>query len=298
MSWVFLTETHAWKLKKPVRYDYLDFSTPDARRIDCELEVSLNRRLAPGVYLGVVPLSCHSSGLNLQGRGTPIDWLVQMRRLPAERMLDTAIAEHTWKDEDLQKVGRLLGRFYKGSAPVEDNESEYRSRLAEDLHRTKVELERPEYGLPAGLPASVVSDALRVVEERPELFDARVRAGRIVDAHGDLRPEHICLLEPQPVIIDCLEFNRSLRILDSASELSFLRLECERLGGTDASTAILKACESETGECPPQELLRFYRIYHACMRAKLAVWHIDDAAREDVPDWIGRASAYLHLVAG
>ena len=91
MSWVFLTEQHAWKLKKPVRYDYLDFSTMAARRYYCEEEVRLNRRLAANTYLGVMPLGIDAAGnLNI-GHGTPIDWLVKMRRLPMQHMLDYAI---------------------------------------------------------------------------------------------------------------------------------------------------------------------------------------------------------------
>src|SRR5262249_4067578 len=96
MSWVFLTDTKAWKLKKPVRYDFLDFSTREARRRDCEEELRLNRRLAPDVYYGIAPLTIDpQGGMRLAGAGETIDWLVRMRRLPADRMLDWAIANQT-----------------------------------------------------------------------------------------------------------------------------------------------------------------------------------------------------------
>src|SRR5574341_2429097 len=107
MSWVFLTDTQAWKLKKPVRLDYLDFSDPEARRRNCEQEVRLNRRLAPEVYLGIAPLILDRQGkMRLEGEGEPIDWLVVMRRLPAARLLDRAIADQTVSEADARKVGR------------------------------------------------------------------------------------------------------------------------------------------------------------------------------------------------
>ena len=145
-------------------------------------------------------------------------------------MLDQAIATHTWADEDLRKVGNLLAGFYKTSLPAESNAAQYRKRLVEDFVATCLELRRCEHGLPADLVDAIRANGIEFIERQPLIFDERVRAGRIVDGHGDLRAEHICL-EPQPVIIDCLEFNASLRILDSASELTFLRLECERARG-------------------------------------------------------------------
>ena len=105
MSWLFLTDRYVWKLKKPVRYDYLDFSTVEARKADCELEVKLNRRLAPDVYLGVVSLVSDPHGrMQLGGEGQVVDWLVMMRRLPVDRMLDAAIYAHTVSREDVRRA--------------------------------------------------------------------------------------------------------------------------------------------------------------------------------------------------
>jgi aminoglycoside phosphotransferase family enzyme len=297
MSWVFLTDTNAWKLKKPVRYDYLDFSTPDARRRNCEEEVRLNRRLAPDVYLGVVPLTIDSQRkLTLGGQGQPVDWLVRMRRLPSDRMLDQAIADHTWTDEDLHKVGVLLARFYEHSPPIPMSAAEYQRRLSSELRNAQSELTRSEHALPGDLVNSVVSTELRCLEMYEKLFTGRVRNGRIIEAHGDLRPEHICL-EPQPVIIDCLEFNRDFRILDPASELSFLALECERLGAPRPGELLLKTYGIETGDRLPRELMAFYKSYHACVRAKIAIWHLRDHDPLSAPKWTNKAIQYLQLAS-
>lgn len=295
MSWVFLTDAHAWKLKKPVRYDYLDFSTVDARRHDCEEEVRLNRRLAPNVYLGAQPLVLDPQRrLHIDGTGEPVDWLVCMRRLPGERMLDRAIADHSFREAELRKVGMLLARFYQQSLPVEISPDQYRNRLTADIGANRTELFKPEYALPVAWVESIANAQLEFLIRQAGLFDARVRAGKVVEAHGDLRPEHICL-EPEPVIIDCLEFNREFRLLDTASELAFLALECERLGAARAGEIILQACCQQTGDQAPDRLRAFYRSYHACLRAKIALWHLKDGGVRERAKWTDRARQYLQL---
>ncbi len=298
MSWVFLTDRRAWKMKKPVRYDFLDFSTLEARRKDCEEELRLNRRLAADVYYGIIPLTIDAQGeLRLGGSGETIDWLVKMRRLPADLMLDRAIADRTVRAASARKVGSLLARFYKRSVPAEISGSEYRQRMRDDIRANQRELANPDYALPVNLLESITRAQLVFLDQDRELFDRRAQNGRIIEAHGDLRPEHICL-ESEPVIIDCLEFNRDLRILDTASELSFLALECERLGAPQVGDLILETCIEETGDSPPARLLEFYKSYHACLRAKIAVWHLKDHGINDREKWTGRARHYLDLAAG
>jgi aminoglycoside phosphotransferase family enzyme len=297
MSWVFLTERHAYKLKKPVRYDYLDFSTLAARHWDCIEEVRLNRRLAANVYHGVVPLTVDAQGtLQLAGSGEIIDWLVQMRRLPAERMLDYVIAHGTVPEADIRQVGALLTRFYLQTPPVVVTPAMYRQWLFRDVQANQRELTRPIYALPVALVESVLTAQLAFLEQEPVLLDSRVQAGRIIEAHGDLRPEHVCL-EDEPVIIDCLEFNRALRILDTGSELAFLALECERLGAPGVGNRLLETYSNASGDRLPRRLLGFYKSYHASMRAKIAVWHLKEPEVRDAAKWIQKAQHYLHLAS-
>lgn len=297
MSWVFLTDTEAWKLKKPVHYDYLDFSTPEARLRNCKEEVRLNCRLAPDVYQGVVPLARDAQGgLRIGGAGEPVDWLVCMRRLPADRMLDRAITDHSYSDTDVRKVGVLLARFYSQLPPVKITPAEYRRRLTADVLADRNELLKPEYALSVDSVRSITNAQLDFLSWQAALFDARVLEGRIVEAHGDLRPEHICL-EREPVIIDCLEFNREIRTLDTVSELAFLALECERLGAPLMGDRILKIYCEQTEDRPPDQLLKFYKSYHGCLRAKIALWHLRDHDVGDRMKWVNKAKIYLGLVS-
>jgi aminoglycoside phosphotransferase family enzyme len=295
MSWIFLTDEDAWKLKKPVRTEYFDFTNAGARRRNCDEEVRLNRRLAANVYRGVVPLTVDRNGaMQLSGDGKAVDWLVWMRRLPRERMLDELITRRSFTGTDISRVASLLASFYRNAPPVRVPPSQYRKRLASHLESARIELTKPEYGLPSETLERLVKEQVASLHEHFRLFDERVEAGRIVEAHGDLRPEHICL-ESQPVIIDCLEFNRNLRLLDAASELIFLALECERLGAPEIGTAIFsKYCE-ETGDRPGSIVLAFYRAYHACVRATLSIRHLADGGVQDRAAWIARTNRYLSL---
>jgi aminoglycoside phosphotransferase family enzyme/predicted kinase len=295
MSWVFLTERHAWKLKKPVRTQYLDFSTETARRLDCEEELRLNARLSDGVYLATVPLAADANGrLRIGGDGSVVDWLVKMRRLPAARMLDRMIRDRSVDATDVRRAVERLARFYREGTPIVMTPEAYRAHFAAEIAGNRRELVAPAYGLPAALVETVCSRLQAFLDRSPGLFDARVREGRIVEVHGDLRPEHICL-EPRPQIIDCLEFSRELRVLDAADEIGFLALECERLGAPDLAPVIFAAYAGVAADAPPESLVRFYQSHRACVRAKIAVRHLDDPGLRGQPRWMAQALDYLRL---
>lgn len=295
MSWVFLTDTRAYKLKKPVRYDYLDFSTPEARRHDCEEEVRLNRRLAPDVYLDVVPLVYDTTGrLRLGGAGEAADWLVRMRRLPADHMLDRLLREGRATQAGIGRLAGRLARFY-ATLPVEAIAPEiYRQTLAARIAENLRELTSPEFGLAAEGLARTAQAQLGFLVECAAWFDRRVREGRIVEGHGDLRPEHVCMLD-EPVVIDCLEFNRAFRVLDRVDELGYLALECERLGAPEVGRWLLDAYSASSGDAPPAALIDFYQSCRASLRAKLALWHLRDDGRHPPGRWVATARAYLEL---
>jgi aminoglycoside phosphotransferase family enzyme len=294
-SWVFLTDRHAYKLKKPIRYDSLDFSAPELRRRDCHEEVRLNRRLARGVYLGVVTLTREPDGaLALEGAGEPIDWLVWMQRLPADRMLDVLIVRGAVAERDVRLAAFELAKFFAGAPPVEITAAGYRDHLERGVRSDRRELCRPDFGLPADRVAAIADRQLALLDRCAALFAERVREGRIIEGHGDLRPEHICLVA-QPAIIDCLEFARELRIADPADELAFLALECERLGEPAVGGWFLDIYTEVSGDDPPPEVIQFYRNYRALRRALIAVRHLEDPAVRGHDDWRARAGHYLSL---
>ena len=296
MSCVFLTDRHAYKLKKPVRYDFLDFSTLEARRLDCEAELTLNRRLAHDVYLEVAPLTVEpGGGLSLRGGGEIVEWLVKMRRLPRALMLDQAMHDARVGRDDVRRFTLALADFYRRAEPVILDAGEYRGRFERGIRANQQELSAPDYGLPPALLQAVAAGQLAVLERDAPLLDQRVTQRRIVEGHGDLRPEHVCL-GPEPLFIDCLEFNREWRQLDPADELAYLAMECEHAGAAWIGEAVFGTYREATGDEPPAALVRFYKSYRAAVRAKLSAWHLKDHPDPaDQGKWIGRARRYLEL---
>src|SRR5690606_21923469 len=189
-SWVFLTPSRVYKLKKPVRYHGLDFTTLAARRHNCTQEVALNRRLAPAVYLGVAALTRTAAGrVEFDGPGTVLDWLVVMRRLPAQAMLDAAIRAGAVDPAAVDRIAALLAEFYReNAAPAPLAPEAYRQRLAATLAESRAVLSAAD-GLDQPLVAALSDWQEEFLHSRSALLGER--AGRLVDAHGDLRPEHI-----------------------------------------------------------------------------------------------------------
>jgi aminoglycoside phosphotransferase family enzyme len=297
MSWVFLTEEYAYKLKKPVFYDAIDFRALDARHFYCEEEVRLNRRLAAGVYLGLVTLDLNASGhLQLDGDAAVVDWLIKMRRLPARHMLDYAIGHGTASEKDMVSVAALLAGFYRSCPPIAFDPLEYRRRFQRQLDSYRQELSRPSHGLSIKQVNRICQAQITVLRQMAGLFDDRVRAYRIVEGHGDLRPEHVCLA-PRLAIIDCLEFSRDLRIADMADELAFLALECERLGAANLGALLLRAYSEISGDSPATALIHFYQSYRATLRAAIAIRHLHEEKFRYSPEWRRRAEDYLQLAA-
>jgi aminoglycoside phosphotransferase family enzyme len=294
MSWVFLAGDRVYKLKKPVITSYLDFSTVERRERNCREEIRLNRRLAPDVYLGEVPLVVSSGGnLSLDGPGLVVDWLVFMRRLPADRMLDYAIVHKQLSKGTVLTVADYLTSFYISSPPVEITAEEYLTQFAQEHRHNRSVLF--DTGL---LDSGLVNQALTQIEnalEKPATGLAqRVAAHRIIDGHGDLRPEHICL-EARPVVIDCLEFNQRLRMVDPLDELIFLSLECARLGAAWIGPMALQRYCERSADNPRSELVEFYWAYRACLRARLSLVHILEGDKRKPEKWLPLAQHYLAL---
>jgi aminoglycoside phosphotransferase family enzyme len=291
MSLVFLAGDAVYKLKKPVVYPFFDFRTLAARERNCRDELRLNRRLAPAVYLGLSTITREADGaLALDGRGEVIDWLVRMRRLPRERMLDQRIAQGTVTPQDIDAVGDLLARFYAGAEAGKLDADAYVRQLCLE-HAASRELLA---GFDGGAARPLLDEVQRFLDHEEAALRARVAAGRIVEGHGDLRPEHVCLNTP-PVIIDCLEFSESLRQVDPFDEITYLGLECARLGAGWIGPRLLAQLSAALADALEPRLLRFYARYRACVRARLALAHLDDASPRAPRRWPLLAREYLRL---
>jgi len=297
MAWVFLAGDFVLKLKKPVKYPFLDFSTVEARESACREELRLNRRLASGVYLDVLPLTEAANGtLAVNGDGKVVDWLVKMRRLPADRMLDALIERDAVSPREINVISERLSRFYQAAVRTLLSPDEYLRIFIEEHERNREILLQVDHNLPRRELDVAFTAIERMLSNFRPVLAARALQDRIVDGHGDLKPEHICLLDP-PVIIDCLEFNARLRMVDPFDELCYLSIECERLGAAWIGKQLIDDVAMRLGDRPPREVLAFYRVYRCALRARLSVAHLLEPSIRTPEKWIPRARQYLAIAA-
>lgn len=294
MSWVFLVGDRVYKLKKPVRFPYLDFSTIAQREAACRAELRLNRALAPDIYLDVLPLVDTGAGLSIGGTGTPVDWLVFMKRLDERNMLDRVIDERRVEIPQLDRLVAVLAQFYHSAAPVFLSPTIHLADLKRSLAYNRRVLLDPRFAIAAGLVRRIDRAQRRFLERHGDLIAARLRHRRIVDGHGDLRPEHIWL-DDKVRIIDCLEFNPRLRVVDPFDEIAYLSLECERLGAAWVGAYIERRMKRMLRDGSAEELFTFYHCHRATLRARLAIAHLLEEHPRTPEKWPKLAATYLEL---
>jgi aminoglycoside phosphotransferase family enzyme len=292
MSWIFLTPDRVFKLKKPVRRPFLDFSTIARRRFFCEEEVRLNRRLAAETYVGTRPLRRLASGvLSLGGGGRVADWLVEMLRLPGDDMLDRRLTAASATAGSIRAVAEKLAGFYRGLTGEVPDAGRIVARMEAESRLNRSLLLRREFALAD--PATGLLDRTdRLLAEIAPEIGERARGGIMVEGHGDLRPEHVCLGEPLQ-IIDCLEFNRDMRIVDPYDEIGYLALECEVLGAPWVRPILVDILRERIGRPPSGRLAAFYGAYRALLRARLSIAHLLERPVRKPGKWRPLTLAYL-----
>ncbi len=294
MSRVFLAGERVYKLKKPIRSDFLDFSTIRRRKAACHEELRLNRRLARETYLGVVPLTQSGKRLAIGGDGEAVDWLVMMKRLDERLMLEEQIVGERLQSRDLDRLADVLIGFYRHASPTSLAPSQQIADWKRGLAFNRRILLDARLELPCGLIRQTGRIQEAFLAQCGDWFVRRSRARLIVDAHGDLRPEHIWLGEPLQ-IIDRLEFNARLRTLDALSEIAFLDLECARLGAAWAGAHLRRRIFGRLPKLEDEALFHFYRSYHAMVRARLAIAHLLEPKPRNPQKWRPLALSYLTL---
>lgn len=269
ISWVFLTERDVWKIKRPVDYGFVDYSTLERRRHFCHEEVRLNRRLAPDVYLDVVPVRLGPRGHALHGEGVVVDYAVHMRRLPDPASAEALLRAGALTHEHLWRVAERLAGFF-AAAPAQP------AYGALDVIRTNAVRNfagvRPFVGqvVPASTFEAVQAWQLGFLDRHAQRFRRRVEQDRIRDGHGDLRLEHVYFLAGAPAVIDCVEFSEALRAGDVASDVAFLAMELDARDRTELAGSFLGRVALETNDYDLYGVVDFYLSYRAWVRALVA----------------------------
>ncbi|HEY8402067.1 MAG TPA: hypothetical protein VIK89_12435 [Cytophagaceae bacterium] len=294
-SIVVLSGNTVLKMKKPVKTDFIDLRSFEARTFCIKEELRLNRRLAPDTYLGIIPIYHNYKGLNFRGEGEIAEWLVKMCQLPADKMLDYRIKNNTVTTEDLMHTAIILSTFYLNAKPEIVVWKNLRQRMEQEVESYKnIVNELTNKTDTARLADTIYKSLLDFIKNNSKLFEERIAEGKYIEGHGDLRPEHICLTNP-PQIFDCLEFDKSLRIIDPAEELAFLAMECDFLGAAWVGQMIIDNYQKYTLDNIPSTLISFYKTKRAFLRAKLTAAHLLEQQYTQSDHWEQKAQKYIQL---
>jgi len=306
ISWVFITEEFAYKVKKPVNFGFLDFSTLEKRKFYCSREITLNSRLAPEVYIGVYPIIEHDGAIRITdwseageddeaGKGEIIEYCVKMKRIPDSVLMRTAFDNGKLGLKDIRSIALTIADFHRtaqasfeidrfGSLDVVKFNTDENFEQTRDFVGRSISMDQYK---------KIKQWTDEFYEKHSEALKARIRSKRIRDCHGDLHMEHVCLTEPVS-IIDCIEFNDRFRYSDTASDIAFIIMDLEYNHGEDLAAELYRAYLEHSGETDVELfdlLLKFYKVYRAYVRGKVMSFQLNDPNISDEKKAVAAATA-------
>ncbi|MCB9361817.1 hypothetical protein H6504_00135 [Candidatus Woesearchaeota archaeon] len=289
-SHVFLNGKFAYKLKKPVNYGFLDYSTLEKRRYYCEEELRLNSRFSD-IYLDVLPVTIKEEGVTVGGDGEVVDYVVKMQQLPDGSLLSDHIKAGNVQDFVMPAIARIIARLYRdadntGSISNYGSMETLQQNVTENWEQTLPFIGRTitqeDYDL-------IKSKTDAFLESHQELFESRVNNGFIREGHGDLHSGNIFVTD-EVQVFDCIEFNERFKNQDSIADVAFLMMDLEYLGRNDLSELFIKEYFEVSGDEEGKQLLTYYASYRAFVRGKVASFMI-----EGMPEKIEEAQKYFKL---
>ncbi len=270
ISYLFLTDKYVYKIKKPVDFGFLDFTTLDKRLLYCTEEVRLNRRLAPDIYIGVVPVGLKNGKAAMEATEPPLEWAVKMRRLNDASILSNILSRGTVAEETIVRIAHAIAAFHKG-AFSNPRISGFGSPEVIIRNATENFSQTERYVRVA--VSKEAFDAMRSYTERfvssnARLLLERVSSGYVRDCHGDLHCDHISI-EGGIEIFDCIEFNERFRYSDVVADIAFLSMDLDFRNRPDLARILEDAYFDSTGDTDGRRLIGFYKCYRALVRAKV-----------------------------
>jgi len=302
ISHLFLTDRYVYKIKKPVDFGFLDFTSLEKRRFYCHEELRLNRRLSPDIYLEVVALYQGADGmLSFKADGPVVEYAVKMSRMPQERMMSFLLEQGKVTETDIDTIAKKVARFHAEAArgdgialfgTVEAIRNNWLENLRQTLPFCGRTLSEKDHALIAEL-------VLQRLEQDSPLFLHRLQQGFIRECDGDLHTENICL-DGQVHIFDCIEFNEKFRCSDTAADVAFLAMDLENHGRRDLAQLFVERYECYSGDVGLRQILPLYQANRAFVRGKVESFRLDDPL---IPDEqksaaASRAQRFFRLARG
>ncbi|SJZ50558.1 hypothetical protein SAMN02745119_00805 [Trichlorobacter thiogenes] len=302
ISHLFLTDRYVYKIKKPVDFGFLDFTSLEKRRFYCHEELRLNRRLSPDIYLDLVALYLDADGmLSFQADGPVVEYAVKMLRMPQERMMSCLLEQGGVTEADIDAIAKKVARFHAESersngialfGTVEAIRSNWLENLRQAAPYCGRTLSEQDHAMIAEL-------ALRRLEQDSSLFQRRLQQGYIRECDGDLHTENICL-DGQVHIFDCIEFNEKFRYSDTAADVAFLAMDLENHGRRDLAERFVERYRFYSGDTGLRQVLPLYLANRAFVRGKVESFRLDDPliAQEQKTAAAVRAQRFFRLARG
>ncbi|MFA5323595.1 MAG: AAA family ATPase [Smithella sp.] len=277
ISYVFIAGDIVYKVKKPLKFDFLDFTSPEKRNFYCHEELRLNKRLAPDTYLDVAVISRDARENLTLGEGIEIiDYAVRMKKLPADRMLKTLLLRNLVDEKTMDAVARKVAAFHQQARTGKHIDEmggieNIRHNIKENFEETKNYIDVTIPGYQYGF---IRDYAKKFLDENKALFEKRVADHKIRDCHGDLHLEHICVTD-DIIIFDCIEFNERFRCGDVAEDVAFLTMDIDFNGYPLHAENFMQSYLKYSGDADMLTLLNFYRCYYAYVRGKVTSFRLD-----------------------
>jgi len=278
ISYIVLTGNYAYKIKKPVNFGFLDFSTIEKRKHFCEEELRLNRRLCPEIYLDVVSFTRKNDDIEINGSGEVIDYAVKMKEFPQEFILNKLIEKNKIDEKIIDNIADILVNFYKSSKS--SDEINYFGTVEVIKHNTNENFEQTK----DFINLTINEEIFDIIKKRTDdylsinkkIFNDRVKNGFIKDCHGDLHSGNIVLLNDKICIFDCIEFNQRFRYSDVASDIAFLSMDLDFLGHAYLSSFLIEKYIEKSKDENFFDILNFYKCYRAYVRGKVTGFKLND----------------------
>ncbi|MFN3976096.1 MAG: gluconokinase [Aquificaceae bacterium] len=273
ISWILLLEDVVYKIKKPVNFGFLDYSTLEKRLENCKKEVELNRRLCPWVYLAVVPISLVGDKYLIEDGSNPIEYAVKMRRIPEESLLKNSLSKVS--QEDIRKLSKHIAQFHLRA----ERKDEFGRLEIMKFNTDENFMQTEKY-----IGITISKEDYEFIRKRTEhfyekyrdLFEKRIKDGRIRDGHGDIRLEHVAFLKEGICVFDCIEFNDRFRCGDMLNDMCFLSMELDLMGREDLSKVYEEEYKKITKDEEFDLFLPFFKCYRAYVRGKVNSFLLDD----------------------
>ncbi|MEO4045831.1 AAA family ATPase [Pseudomonas sp. CAU 1711] len=285
ISWVLLTGPFAYKIKKPMNFGFLDFTSLERRQHFCGEELRLNQRLTEGLYLDVLPITGSESAPQLGGEGPAIEYALKMRQFPQSQLLSAVQARGELTTAHIDALARQIADFHGRTPAVAENHPLCSAQAIVAPMRQNFEQIRPLLDSAADLQQLEALEAWTeaTISRLEPLLARRAASGSIRECHGDIHLGNATLLDGQVVLFDCIEFNEPFRLIDIASDAAFLAMDLEDRGLKALSRRFVSAWLEHSGDYAALELLNFYKAYRALVRAKVALFslaHQSDAVQK------------------